>query len=199
VLVVRAIAELALVAVARRRDGSGHHAWDEALRLRDLLKFDFFFARRRDFAVELQAELALIDPDGGEVGAEVSPDAAQRWLERLRPHVAHLVLRPFLDAYWVVAEQLAAADASEELDEQQFLAGCLRVGRQWALQRRLASEESVSAEMFRTALQLARHRGLLRSDDPGLSKRRKAFADELREVRRYVAEIADLASREIAR
>ena len=199
VLVVRAIAELALVAVARRRDGSGHNAWDEALRLRDLLKFDFFFARRRDFAVELQAELALIDPDGGEVGAEVSPDDAQRWLERLRPHVAHLVLRPFLDAYWVVAEQLAAADASEELDEQQFLAGCLRVGRQWALQRRLASEESVSAEMFRTALQLARHRGLLRSDDPGLSKRRKAFADELREVRRYVAEIADLASREIAR
>jgi glycerol-3-phosphate O-acyltransferase len=199
VLVVRAIAELALVAVARRRDGSGHNAWDEALRLRDLLKFDFFFARRRDFAVELQAELALIDPDGGEVGAEVSPDDAQRWLERLRPHVAHLVLRPFLDAYWVVAEQLAAADASEELDEQQFLAGCLRVGRQWALQRRLASEESVSAEMFRTALQLARHRGLLKSDDPGLSKRRKAFADELREVRRYVAEIADLASREIAR
>jgi glycerol-3-phosphate O-acyltransferase len=112
--------------------------------------------------------------------------------------VAHLVLRPFLDAYSVVAEQLAAADvadAAEEFDEQQFLAGCLRVGRQWALQRRLASEESVSAEMFRTALQLARHRGLIASDDPGLSKRRRAFADELREVRRYVAEIADIASR----
>ncbi|HEY3652282.1 MAG TPA: lysophospholipid acyltransferase [Streptosporangiaceae bacterium] len=195
VLVVRAIAELGLVAVARHRDGSGHNAWDEALRLRELLKFDFFFARRREFAGELQAELALIDPDIGQVGAEVSPDDAERWLERLRPHVAHLVLRPFLDAYSVVAEQLATADASEEFDEQQFLAGCLRVGRQWALQRRLASEESVSAEMFRTALQLARHRGLLTSDDPSLSKRRKAFADELREVRRYVAEIADLASR----
>jgi glycerol-3-phosphate O-acyltransferase len=196
VLVVRAIAELALVAVARRRDQSGRNAWDEALRLRDLLKFDFFFARRREFAEELQAELALIDPGIGQVGAEVSPDDAQRWLERARPHVAHLVLRPFLDAYSVVAEQLAAADATEELDEQQFLAGCLRVGRQWALQRRLASEESVSAEMFRTALQLARHRGLIASDDPSLGKRRKAFADELREVRRYVAEIADIASRE---
>ena len=195
VLVVRAIAELALVAVARRQDGSGRSAWDEALRLRDLLKFDFFFARRRDFAAELQAELALIDPGAGQVGAEISPDDAQRWLERLQPHVAHLVLRPFLDAYWLVAEQLAAADASEEFDEQQFLARCLRVGRQWALQRRLASEESVSAEMFRTALQLARHRGLIASDDPALSKRRRAFADELREVRRYVAEIADIASR----
>jgi len=194
VLVVRAIAEVALVTVAQREDGSGRNAWDEALRLRELLKFDFFFARRREFAGELQAELALIDPDVGQVGAEVSPADAQRWLERLRPHVAHLVLRPFLDAYSVVAEQLAAADASEEFDEQQFLAGCLRVGQQWALQRRLASEESVSAEMFRTALQLARHRGLIASSDPSLGKRRKAFADEVREVRRYVAEIAGIAS-----
>ena len=198
VLVVRAIAELVLVAVARR-DGSGRNAWDEALRLRELLKFEFFFARRRDFADELLAELALIDPDIGQVDAEVSPEDAERWLERARPHVAQLVLRPFLDAYSVVAEQLAAADASEELDEQQFLAECLRVGRQWALQRRLASEESVSAEMFRTALKLARHRDLIASDDLSLSKRRKAFADELREVRRYVAEIADIASRETAR
>jgi glycerol-3-phosphate O-acyltransferase len=193
VLVVRAIAELVLVAVARR-DGSGHNAWDEALRLRELLKFDFFFARRRDFAGELLAELALIDPDIGQVDADVGPDDAERWLERARPHVAHLVLRPFLDAYSVVAEQLAAADASEEFDEQQFLAGCLRVGRQWALQRRLASEESVSAEMFQTALKLARHRGLLASGAPSLGEHRRAFADELCEVRRYVAEIADIAS-----
>ncbi len=99
-----------------------------------------------------------------------------------------------VDAYSVVAEQLATADASEEFDEQQFLTGCLRVGRQWALQRRLASEESVSAEMFATALKLARHRELVMSDDPNLSKRRRDFADELREVRRYIAEIAAIAS-----
>ena len=66
------------MAVGRRAGRVGHNAWDEALRLRDLLKFDFFFARRRDFAVELQAELALIDPDGGRVGAEVSPDDAEQ-------------------------------------------------------------------------------------------------------------------------
>ena len=141
--------------------GPGRKAWDEALRLRELLKFDFLLSRAS--SPTTSTEPAPIDPDGGEVGAEVSPDDAQRWLERLRPHVAHLELRPFLDAYSVVAEQLTAADASEEFDEQQFLAGCLRVGRQWALQRLLASEESVSAEMFRTALQLARHRGLPRS------------------------------------
>jgi glycerol-3-phosphate O-acyltransferase len=53
--------------------------------------------------------------------------------------------------------------------------------------------------MFRTALKLARYRGLVESDDPTLDKRRMAFADELREVRRHIAEIADMASRETAR
>jgi len=40
------------------------------------------------------------------------------------------VLRPFLDAYSVVAEPLATADVSEEFDEERFIAGCLRVGRE---------------------------------------------------------------------
>jgi hypothetical protein len=48
--------------------------------------------------------------------------------------------------------------------------------------------------MFATALKLARHRGLVASDDPNLSKHRSDFADELREVRRYIAEIAAIAS-----
>jgi phosphoglycolate phosphatase-like HAD superfamily hydrolase len=49
-------------------------------------------------------------------------------------------------------------------------------------------------EMFATALKLARHRGLVVSDNPTLDKRRRDFADELREVRRYIAEIAGIAS-----
>src|SRR5207244_6690688 len=97
--------------------------------------------------------------------------------------------RPCVDAYSVVAEQLGAADAAEEFDERQFIAECLRVGRQWAMQRRLASEESVSAEMFRTALKLARHRELVVSTDPSPNKRRRDFAHELRGVRQYIAEI----------
>ena len=108
-------------------------------------------------------------------------------LEQLSPGVVVVTLnRP----------ERSNAMTSTMFGEQEFLAGCLRVGRQWALQRRLASEESVSAEMFRTALKLARYRGLIESDDPTLGKRRRAFADELREARRHVAEIAGIASRQ---
>jgi glycerol-3-phosphate O-acyltransferase len=192
-LVMRAIAELALLAVARSPDGSALTAWDEALRLRELLKFDFFFARRREFKDELRAELELIHLDAASATDTVTPADARRWLEHARLPVAHLVLRPYLDAYAVVADRLLADDPDEALDEPAFLDECLRVGRQWVLERRLASEESLSAEIFRTALKLARHRGLLDSDSPDLDARRRAFAAELEDVGGDLAAVAALA------
>jgi glycerol-3-phosphate O-acyltransferase len=104
------------------------------------------------------------------------------------------VLRPFLDAYHLVAERLAAGQ-DDRIDESRFLDECLRVGRQWALQGRLASEESVSLELFKPALRLAGHRGLLDPDTPQLARRREEFRDELRETLRRVDVVARLAQR----
>jgi glycerol-3-phosphate O-acyltransferase len=197
-LVMRAIAELALLAVARHPEGSALTAWDEALRLRELLKFDFFFARRREFKDELRAELELIHLDAASATDDVTPADARRWLERALPQVAHIVLRPYIDAYAVVADRLLAQEPDDDLDERAFLDECLRVGRQWVLERRLASEESLSAEIFRTALKLARHRGLLDLDAPSIDERRRAFAAELEDVARDLAAIAALAPPELS-
>ncbi|MEJ3744938.1 lysophospholipid acyltransferase [Actinomycetes bacterium KLBMP 9797] len=190
-LVDRAIGELALVAATEGGADGLATATAEALRLRDLLKFDFFFARRRDFAEQMALELAIIEP-GGDGLHEFTPANARRWLEHGRPLVAPLVLRPFLDAYHLVADRLAAWE-DEEVDEPRFLNECLRVGKQWALQGRLASEESVSLELFKPALQLARHRDLLDPSAPDLRRRRADFRDELRETVRRVTVVAELA------
>lgn len=192
-LVDRAIGELSLAASAEGDERGLRTAAHEALRLRDLLKFDFFFPTRRAFAGEMAAELALVDPSQAGEPHEFGPEQARKWLRQSRPLVAHLVLRPFLDAYHVVADRLDATPAGEPFDEEHFLDECLRVGRQWALQRRLASEESVSLELFKPALRLARHRGLVGSDDPGLDKRRAAFLEEIRRTVLRVNAIADLA------
>jgi glycerol-3-phosphate O-acyltransferase len=189
-LVDRAIGELALVAAAEGGADGLATASVEALRLRDLLKFDFFFARRRDFAAEMATELAIIEPGTGL--RTFTPADARRWLEHGTPLVAPLVLRPFLDAYHLVADRLAALE-DEEVDEARFFDECLRVGRQWALQGRLASEESVSLELFKPALRLARHRDLLDSTTPHLHQRRAEFRDELRETVRRVNVVADMA------
>jgi glycerol-3-phosphate O-acyltransferase len=195
VLLVRAIAELALLAVAESesapREGAPKTAFDEALRLRELLKFDFFFAQREQFGQELAAEIDILAGPDASNGLAVTPEQASRWLSQARPLVAHLVLRPFLDAYRVVGEQLAGLDEDEAVDEQSLVEHCLRLGHQWSLQRILASEESVSGEMFSTALKLAKHLDLVKPGTPNLGKRRREFADELGEVAMAIGRIAD--------
>ena len=58
----------------------------------------------------------------------------------------------------------------------------LEVGKQWELQRRIASAESRSMELFKTALRLARHRELVDGPDVGESAgRRREFAERDRD------------------
>ena len=109
-----------------------------------------------------------------------------------RPHLAHLVLRPFLDAYLVLADRLADRGDSP-VDEDDLMTDALAVGRQWALQRRVASAESISLELFRTAVALARHKGLLEGGE-GVGSAREAFAAELRDSVRRVNIIGEIAA-----
>lgn len=194
-LVDRAIGELGLVAATEGGENGLHTASKETLRLRDLLKFDFFFPSRREFADEMAAELAIIDSGMANGLHEFTPSDARRWLEHGEPLVAHLVLRPFLDAYHVVADCLAAWEEDEPFDEPRFLEECLRVGLQWALQKRVASEEAVSLELFKPALRLAEYRDLVTPGAPHLAKRRREFRDELSIDVRRVNVIAELARR----
>jgi len=180
--VTRAITELVLLHLVRRpvgRPGEGDlaaRAWAEALRLRDLLKYEFFFANKAEFAEELRAELAILDPDWERKAAD--PTAIATGLAGLPLLLGHRVLGSFLEAYMVVADHLAAHPPGP-VDEASFLEECIGLGRQYRLQQRIHSTESISRELFRNALALATGRGLLESDPGG---GRGAFAAELREV-----------------
>lgn len=195
ILVERAIGELALLTVSELEPGAElppggelQVGWEEAKRMRDLLKFEFFFPSRAEFEDDLRTELRLMV---GEGVTEMTPVRARELLVHARPHLAHLVLRPFLDAYLVVADRLADR-GDGPVDEDDLLADSLAVGQQWALQRRVASAESVSLELFRTALALARHKGLLDAGD-GVGSAREAFAAELRDSVRRVNIIGEIA------
>lgn len=178
VLVERAILELALVRLVA---SPSTDVLEHALRLRDLLKFDFFFAGRGQFATNMEFELRLARTGSGATFETLDAASADHVLRGEPGLVADITLRPFLDSYYVVAAQLVDL-GSVPVDEDKLLARCLVVGQQWALQRRIASEESVSVEMFQTGLRLARHLGL---DDGGadLGARRVAFAVEIAAAR----------------
>lgn len=198
IVVDRAIAETALLAAIEDAEGSVDGlvqptaVRDEALRLRELLKFEFLFSARAQFEKELADEVRLIGRVEDTRKAAGSADV-RGLLEKADVLLAHLVLRPFLDAYHIVADRLAAYD-DESFDEDAFLAECLEVGKQWELQRRIASAESRSMELFKTALRLARHRELVDgAAEPDIARRRREFADEVATAVRRVNTIAELA------
>lgn len=194
VLVERSILELVLLRAAEEEVEAVPDPLEDAFRIRDLLKFEFFFPQRDQFAANLRAELDLIAPLGG-TGLETvgAADAAER-LTQFDGFVAPLMLRPFVDAYSVVAHELTQLGESGSFDEERFLNRCLVIGQQWALQRQIASEESASGEMFQTALRLARHRGLVESDAPGLAARRAAFEREIVAIRDRIERLARVGS-----
>jgi glycerol-3-phosphate O-acyltransferase len=191
VLVMRAIAELALLAIVRTPGATKRTGWDKALAIRELLKFDFFFAGRAEFADELWNEFAIMTGRGPDPNAPVDTREAARVLNESQLLVAHLVLRPFIDAYRVVAEELLNLAPGREVDEHVLLQRCLRLGRQWSLQHRV-TEESVSGDMFATALKMARHRGLLESHAADAAENRAALVAELDDLQRSIGELAQM-------
>lgn len=188
------ITELALVRAGEvPADAAVDEFWNEVNKLRDLLKFDFFFADREEFEALIAAELARRDTEWQRRIAE-GPEAVEQLLDLLYPLTAHTVLRAFLESYVVVAEALEDLEATEELDERRLLARCLALGRQYLLQRRVHSPESISKPLFRNGLELARNRKL---DEiaPDIGARRSAFTEELRDVIRRVDAVESTSMR----
>jgi glycerol-3-phosphate O-acyltransferase len=175
-----AIAELALLRAAEPGLEDRLAAfWSAAMQLRDLLKFEFFFAEKEHFRGELRQVLADLDTDW-EATLRAGPEAIQALVRRFRPYNAHRVLRPYLDAYRIVADHLERQGAQPVTEEGRFVSECMGLGQQYQLQRRIRSAASVSQVLFRTALRLAENRGLLRTREPELYRWRAVFADEIR-------------------
>lgn len=177
----RAIVEVA-IALAMSSEDSGDDpvqaGWQECLGLRELLKFEFFFSDKRTFYNELLAERTLLGmPDDASLPTRLQD--ARGVLADAGFLAAPVVLRPFLEAYVVVSECLAACDPRRPIDQKAFIAECRALGQQYLLQHRLRNPESVSPELYASALKLVASRDLY---DPGrdeVAAGRQALADEV--------------------
>jgi len=163
--------------------------WAEIARLRDLLKFEFYFRERDEHRRQVHEEMDRHDP-AWEERLRSGPLGADALLEGMRPLVSQVIVRPFVEAYRIVADVLASDDTLT--DDKEITRRALGLGQQYVAQRRLRSSESVSALLFQTALQLARNRGLLEPGE-GLAERRAEFLAELRDLHRRLDRIEDLA------
>jgi len=172
-----AIVELAL-AFSARADGDRLEAfWSQAMRLRDLLKFEFYFADSAAFRDNVAEEMSWHDDWEQHVAA--GGEEADAILRAKRPLVAGAILRPFIEAYEIVADVLRGTPP--DIGEKDLTSLALGVGGQYIAQQRVRSNESVSALLFATARQVIADQNLL-APAADLEERRAAFLAELRGI-----------------
>ncbi|KAA8969587.1 glycerol-3-phosphate 1-O-acyltransferase [Mycobacterium sp.] len=192
------IVELAL-AYAGRVDGDRVQAfWTQAMRLRDLLKFDFYFADSAAFRKNIAAEMTWHTDWEAHVAAGAAEIDAM--LFDKRPLMSDAMLRVFFEAYEIVADVLR--DAPAEIGDKELTRLALGVGRQYVAQGRVRSSEPVSTLLFATARQVVADQHLL-EPAADLTERRMAFRRELRGILGdfdHVAQIAreQFVAREVA-
>jgi glycerol-3-phosphate O-acyltransferase len=171
------IVELAL-AHAAHADGDRLDAfWAQAMRLRDLLKFDFYFADSAAFRANVAEEMAWHQDWQAHVGA--GGNEIDMLLQAKRPLMSYVMVRTLIEAYAIVADVLRDAPAS--ITEKELTKLAMGVGRQYVAQGRVLSSEPVSTLLFATARQVAADQHLLESL-PDLDDRRDAFHAELRAI-----------------
>ena len=192
--VTGAIAELALLRAAEAEVKDSFREFHaEALHLRDLLKFEFFFSEKEDFRAELVADLDIRAEGWRDAMASGEEEILQA-VRRLRPFLSHRVLRPFLEAYQVVADALELHPVDEEIDRALLVDRCMGLGKQYLLQLRIRSPESVSRVLFETAVKLAENRELLGRGGPELAARRAEFAEEVQGAIRRIDGIESISA-----
>jgi len=190
--ITRAIAEVAAVQTSEIEDADVTSVtWEHALALRDLLKYEFFFATKHEYDDDLRVEVALAAPqwkDGDLTPADLA--AAVRESELL---IAHRVVGPFLEAYQVLADRLATREPAAPVDEAALVVESLGVARQRWLQQALHSPESISKDLMSNAIKLAGNRDLLGPGGEELRAAREEFAAELGAAVRAVAVVRQIA------
>jgi glycerol-3-phosphate O-acyltransferase len=185
------IVELAL-AYAGRAEGDRLEAfWSQAMQLRDLLKFDFYFADSAAFREHIAEEMSWHEDWEAHVAA--GGDEIKGLLQAKKPLIAGAMLRPFFEAYEIVADVLR--DAPAEITEKDLTKKALGVGRQYIAQDRVRSNEAVSALLFATARQVADDQHLL-EPAADLTERRIAFLDELRGILRDMDTVEQISRRQ---
>jgi glycerol-3-phosphate O-acyltransferase len=185
------IVELALAYAARAEGDRLEAFWSQAMHLRDLLKFDFYFADSAAFRGHIAEEMSWHEDWEAHVAA--GGDEIKGLLEAKKPLIAGAMLRPFFEAYEIVADVLR--DAPAEITEKDLTKKALGVGRQFIAQNRVRSNEAVSALLFATARQVADDQHLLKPA-ADLHERRTAFRDELRGILRDMDTVEQISRRQ---
>ena len=153
--VVPAAAEIAIASAGRVTGNSLVEGFHDRLDvLHGLLEADFFLPDPVSFAGQVRSELTRRVPAWESLLLEEGPAPV---LDGLRPHRAPWALRHFLEAYWVVAGQIAE-QAGRPSDTKGFLRSALDRSLAYARQGRI-SAEAASIPLLSAGFRMATRHG----------------------------------------
>ncbi|MBT8079536.1 MAG: 1-acyl-sn-glycerol-3-phosphate acyltransferase [Gammaproteobacteria bacterium] len=178
--VIAAFTEIGLLSLSKKAAASRADFEHEMLALRELFKFEFFFARKDRFRQQFIEELAFLGTSFDEL-IERGADFAAGLLRGQLLLVAESVLRPYLDAYHIVATMLLEGPADVEADPATFVLACQQRGRQNILTGIDGNPHVAPRALLTNGYELAKNRGLLRNHAEIMTKRQR-FAAEIEAV-----------------
>lgn len=187
----KAIAELSLAAAASDHTDALAAFWREADRLKDMFKFEFFYEPTEQFQANIKKEVSCFDRDW-ENNLNKRNDAS-RLLRNMTPLVAHCCLKPYIEAYRMVADVFAGLGVNETLDEKAAVAASFKYGRQAYLQRRISSKASIGDMLFKNGFKLLDSYELVDIGADDLVDRRKKISKDLRTLAHRIEQIRTLA------
>ena len=160
--VSKAIAELVLVDALKNSNATLDTFWQEADRLRDLFKFEFFYAPTEEFHADIDSVLIFYDEQWQQKFNDQS--YIESLLNKLTPLVAHTSLTPYIEAYRIIADCFAQLDGTQTLSEKELLDIAFKYGQQLYLQRRISSKASMGKMLFINAYKLFDSYGLVAAE-----------------------------------
>jgi glycerol-3-phosphate O-acyltransferase len=144
------------------------------MRLRDLLKFEFFFRKKDEFRQDAVEYLNLRYP-----GWQQSKSTDSSPFQSAPPLFGHSFLRSFIEAYFILSRSLLSVTDAAELETKRLVGTCLALGEELLARKTIRCETSLSQPLLEAAVRLARYRGLLAVDNEDLEARRNQFAVEM--------------------
>ena len=198
----KAISELALIEAQQNLDDPLAAFWREADRLRDMFKFEFFYAPTDEFHADIDSGLAFYDADWQKNIND--PQWLENILGRLLPLVAHTSVTPYIEAYGIVADCFSRLESNQTMDEKQTLDAAFKYAGQAYLQCRITSKASIGQILFKNAYKLLDSYGLVNVIDDNsqakepttesLSERRKNMSRDFRVLSQRLESIRTIAA-----
>jgi len=157
---------------------------ERSLGLRDLLKFEFFFPSKKQFADDVRVEIDRYRINPSSIDEPVVVDVAA-----MSPAKSPVVLRPFVEAYFVMASALVYF-GDNQVSIRDLTRASLSMGEQMFHQGIIRNHEAVSTTLFSSGAELVGNRDLFTGDLAA----RESFREELVDILRALDGIAVLRS-----